>query len=320
MSIKESLVNFGSKALFDLKEKSPEIALGVGLIGFAGAAYLACKATLKVEEIVEWKEEKEEKVQKALDLNDPEKYSEEDAEKDLYAIKVQSTVKFVKTYAPAVGLFVLSAGLVLYSHGEMKKRLFALSAAYKTLETGFNEYRKRVRADAGDEKDFEYRTGMKYEKVIDSETGEEKTILKKVDYKDKDGNPLDIPTGSVYGRFFDESNPRYSKSPGYNVTFLSTAQRNANDRLRARGFVTLNEIYEVLGFPQTTAGQVMGWSLGDNSDKNIDFGYQYDTAFLSGEERSVYLDFNVANITDVFMDVDVDRVAAGVGIPPWATE
>ena len=90
--------------------------------------------------------------------------------------------------------------------------------------------------------------------------------------------------------------------------FLKAEQNYANDRLRARGYLFLNEVYERLGIKQTKAGQIVGWvydtkePIGDNY---VDFGI-YNTNiektrdFVNGYENVILLDFNVdGNILDL---------------------
>ena len=96
-----------SKVGFGLQKKSPEILVGVGIVGAVASAVLACKATTKAGAIVEEsknsladiREAKENGVTKA-----GESYSEEDHKKDLAIAYVQTGVKFAKLYAPAVML------------------------------------------------------------------------------------------------------------------------------------------------------------------------------------------------------------------------
>jgi hypothetical protein len=65
--------------------------------------------------------------------------------------------------------------------------------------------------------------------------------------------------------------------------------------------VFLNEVYDLLGLPRTSAGQVVGWAITSDDapgDKYIDFGfYNQDServrAFVNGNESSILLDFNV---------------------------
>ena len=83
--------------------------------------------------------------------------------------------------------------------------------------------------------------------------------------------------------------------------FLRSEESYANDVLKIKGFLTLNEVYERLGIPTTKAGMVVGWIYDkDNAvgDNYVDFGL-YDTHretvkdFVNGYENVVLLDFNV---------------------------
>ena len=77
--------------------------------------------------------------------------------------------------------------------------------------------------------------------------------------------------------------------------------------LRARKRLFLNDVYEMLGFEKTKAGQVAGWIYDpDNPDADsyVDFGMYSDIwsdtasgdrqrAFMNGYEPAIILDFNV---------------------------
>lgn len=72
---------------------------------------------------------------------------------------------------------------------------------------------------------------------------------------------------------FDSENPNWMVDPEHNRLFLRTQQNWANDLLRARGHVFLNEIHDMLGFPRTTQGQLEGWLYDNNIEGDqIDFG------------------------------------------------
>ena len=86
--------------------------------------------------------------------------------------------------------------------------------------------------------------------------------------------------------------------------FLRREQAYWNDKLRARGYVFLNEVYERLDIPTTRAGQCVGWIYNPdrpNGDNYIDFG-MYDITreptreFVNGLERVILLDFNVDGV------------------------
>ena len=109
---------------------------------------------------------------------------------------------------------------------------------------------------------------------------------------------------SPYAVFFDEASAAWTKIPECNKMFLLQQQNFANDKLRARGYLFLNEVYEMLGLPRTRAGQLIGWvydaknPVGDNY---VDFNIfnTRNREFVNGFEKSVLLDFNVdGNILD----------------------
>lgn len=112
---------------------------------------------------------------------------------------------------------------------------------------------------------------------------------------------------SDYARCFDSGCPGWTKDPESNLMFLRQQQLYANDLLRAKGHLFLNEVYDLLGFPRTKAGQVAGWCYnkkGHIGDNFVDFGiYSNHPAnhdFVNGYERTVWLDFNVdESIIDV---------------------
>jgi hypothetical protein len=80
-------------------------------------------------------------------------------------------------------------------------------------------------------------------------------------------------------------------------------QNFANDRLRAKGHLLLNDVYDSLGLPRTAAGCVVGWVKGGNGqttagDGYVDFGLfdpetQEIRDFFRGDNGALWLDFNV---------------------------
>lgn len=285
---------------FKLKKHSPEILVVAGVVGTVASTVLACKATLKVHDVVE---------QAKTDINDiheaTEKgatkygisYSTEDSKKDLARVYVQTGVEFVKLYGPAVALGALSITSILASNNILRKRNIALAAAYATVDKGFKEYRGRVVERFGKELDRELKYNIKakeVEETVVDEDGNEKTITKTVRVAEANVN-------SMYARCFDETCPAWEKNAEANLYFLLCQQTQANDILHSRGHLFLNEVYDMLGFQRTQAGQSVGWvydpdnKIGDNF---VDFGIhdlhdEEKRAFVNGYERSIWIDFNV---------------------------
>lgn len=264
------------------------------------SAVLACKATTKVNDILEDTKDQVDDVHRALEGEKyVDEYTEEDSKKELVIIYTKAAMNFVKLYAPSVALGVLSIGCMLASNNILRKRNVALAAAYATIDKGFKEYRSRVVERFGEAVDRELKYNIKAQKitetVTDPETGKEKQIKKTVDVF----NPDEY---SSYARFFDECSPYWEKNAEMNLMFLRGQQKYANQMLISKGHVFLNEVYDMLGIPRTKAGQVVGWVYDGGSnptgDDYISFGiydgYRETTRdFVNGYERSILLDFNV---------------------------
>lgn len=280
-----------------LKKKSPELLMAAGLLGFAGTVVLACKATLKVEEIIAEAEEKIDKIKSVhegrVELKEGMTYTDKDYQKDMGIVYVQTAGKFVKLYGPAITMGIASIFCILSSQNIMKKRNVALAAAYKAVEQGFADYRSRVVEEYGEEVDRDFKNGVRKETVTvteEDENGKKKKAKKVVE-------TVDPNTHSVYARFFDESCPNWSKTPEYNLLFLKSQQNYANDLLHARGHLFLNEVYDMLGMERSQAGAVVGWVISEDGDNFVDFGiYSLNSGLVNGYERTALLDFNVDGV------------------------
>lgn len=278
-----------------VKRFSPEILMVAGVAGIVTAGVLACKATLKLEDVVEKAEEDLHVVKEARRLEEFE--TETAFNKALTRVYVTRSVDVLKLYTPALSVGVLSLGCLLGAHGIMSKRNVAMAAAVKAVESSFAEYRGRVVEELGEDKDKELRFGLVETEVpVFDENGKQTGVKKLTD--------VQMGQWSSYARIFDEHNENWSNIPGINQMTLSNQQNWLNDRLEARGYVFLNDVYKCLGFPMTPAGQVTGWLRKDHEDSKdgvVDFGLfeiekQAKRDFVNGFEKSVILDFNVDGV------------------------
>lgn len=288
-----------SKAGFQIKKHSPEILIVAGIAGVVTSAVMACKATTKINDILDQTKEEVGKVNDAL-ANEkiPEDvYSKEDAKKDLAIIYIQTGVKLAKLYGPSLILGALSITSILASNNILRKRNVALAAAYATIDNSFKEYRSRVIERFGKDLDRELKYNIKAKEIGETtvdENGKETTVTKTVPVVESE-EPSD------YARFFCEGCAGWTKDPEMNLVFLKQQQNWANELLKTRGHLFLNEVYDMLGIERSKAGQVVGWVYDEtnpNCDNYVDFGI-YDIynerkrAFVNGWERSILLDFNV---------------------------
>ena len=284
---------------YQFQKHLPTILVGVGVTGVVAGTVVACKETRKVDIILSEHEQLMEDIQLKMAVNKAmkEEYTEKEKKKDTVRIYAKTGLKFVKLYSPAAAILGGSIACICGSHHILTKRNIALGAAYATVDAAFKEYRDAVAERFGEEVDKELRYSVKSKKVKDKETGEEKVTYEATEQFAE----RMIHDYSMYAKVFDETNPNWSDSAEYNMMFLKRVQQDCNDRLKARGYLYLNEVYERLGFDGDKKGQVVGWfynkkaPIGDNF---VDFGI-YDIHnpakrdFINGKEKAIILDFNV---------------------------
>ena len=281
-----------------LEKNMPKILVVVGTIGAVTSTVMACKATLKVNEVLDEAKTTIDKIHTATEEGVTEagrEYTPEDGKKELTITYAQTGVKLAKLYGPAVVLGVASIGCFITSHNMLNKRLVASAAAYTAVEKAYKEYRGRVVERFGDELDKELKYNIKareVEETIVDDEGNEHTVSKVI-------NVADPYLTSPYAVFFDEYCSGWTKDPERNLFFLLQQQNAANMRLRDEGYLSVNDVYTMIGVPKKKSGVRKGWIYDPKKD-----GYQIDLGiynihreasrnFVNGYEPSILLDPNV---------------------------
>lgn len=270
--------NIGRKILVT-KKNSPHIFFVGGVAGVVTSAVLACRATLRLEENLD-------QIKSDLDI-----LKRHDFENDLGDanhtgfIVVKSVTVLGKLYGPSIAVGVVSVAALTGSHIQLTRRNAALTATLALVTKAYDEYRLRVQEEIGVDRELDIYRSVKDHEVTE---GGKKKLVKVHD-----------PNGrSPYSRIFDETSQRYEKDAELNRLFLTCQQEYANHRLRARGHIFLNEVYDDLGFERTAAGSVVGWIINGDGDGFVDFGMfdAYNSEFINGRERACILDFNVDGV------------------------
>lgn len=303
-----------SRVKFKVGKYSPEICLvAAGVTGVA-TVVVACKATLKADDILNKLEEDKAKIEEAAALSEEhgEEYTEEDKNKDMTIAYSHLVIDLAKLYAPAIALGALTAGLVFCSYRTMKLRHLGLVAAYTALDDGFKKYRARAVEKFGEDVDRELATGVTKKKVMvkeaDPETGEVRTEKKEVSTIDD----ILLEDPSNYDRVFARglADACQTYDPYTNESFLLGQQTHWTHMLQTRGFVFLSEVYKSLGFPVTQASRQVGWILDpadpNKRDKKVSFGviekvylkdgdYVHPTGKIEASyiDSGYYLTFNI---------------------------
>ena len=136
------------------------------------------------------------------------------------------------------------------------------------------------------------------EETVEDEKGKKKKIKTTVETVE-DPNQI-----SAWSRIWQEGNPGWTKDAQHNKYILTQLQNQANDMLRSRGHLFLNEVYDMLGYPRIKEGNIIGWIYDEKNpvgDNFVDFNIyplngtvdQAKINFINGDERSILLDFNV---------------------------
>lgn len=280
---------------FELRKHSPEIFIAVGVVGTVASAVMACKATTKLSDILEESKEQIDAIHEAPQKEElKDKYDEDMMRKDLALVYFQTGVKVAKLYAPTVILGTLSITSIVASNNILRKRNVALAAAYATVDKGFKEYRERVVERYGEQADYDLTHNIKTKEITETivdEKGKEKQVKKTVEVAD--------PTvTNEYVKYFTRTNPYWDDTPDYVEMFLRAQQNYANDRLKIEKALTLNEVYDSLGFQKTKAGMVVGWVLDENNEDGDNFiEFHVRKVYIpneDGEDELAYaIDFNV---------------------------
>jgi hypothetical protein len=274
MSIVSNITRNAGRLSLKAQSASPRVLFAAGIVGVGATVVLACRATLKVEDV--------------LDGHDKSMVVAQ-TKSEVRHVYLGTSLQLLKLYSPALVCGVVTVGALAGSHNILSKRNAGLTAAYGALDKAFKEYRERIANEIGSDRERELYEGVE---VCEIEDASGKKVKKS------------IATGTgAYKFFFDENNPCFEKMDEYNLIFLKQQQIYANQKLQAKGHVFLNEVLEALGFEHTPAGAVTGWVYNTaTGDDFIDFGIfnkDYDEkihAFMIGEESGIWLDFNVDGV------------------------
>jgi hypothetical protein len=270
------------------QQNAPQILFAAGVAGTVASTVLACRATLKLSDVLT---ETQMNLDVAKSIESPE-YSDSMRRKDTALIYGRSVGKVARLYAPSVILGAASIGALTKSHNILQERNLALTAAYAAVDKAFAQYRERVIDKYGEEEDREFRFPSEEFDIVDEESGKTETVKLLSDAHEE----------SMYARFFDHENRNWNWADEINLFFLRCQQNWANDKLKARGHLFLNEVYDSLGLSRTAAGAVVGWVLNneDGSDNYVDFNIfdQFGNwqSGINGRKGSILLDFNVDGV------------------------
>lgn len=279
-----------------IRQKSPEILLGAGIVGVGAGVVLTARQTMKLQEELDVHNAMVEDVKhEHTQLGENGIVKDDQYAKEMARVYLKTGARITKLYAPPAVATIAGIAGIIGSHNIQSGRIAGLSAAYTGLSAAYDSYRERVRGELGDERERELALGiekLEVEEVITGKNGKEKKVKTFKNY-------LQPNQVSLYTFIFDESNPAWSRSDGYNKSFLIQKQEYWNQRFNMQGYVFLSDVLYDLGFDITNLmyTRMVGWCKGLGDDF-IDFGlfeaYNREKCeFVNCYEPSIWLDFNV---------------------------
>ena len=260
------IMKAGRKLSYKFGKKAPTILLVGGMGGmFASGVLIVVKSRKAAKALDDFTDARgsiedlvDSKAQVAvMDEMDPGKYSAEQLEVmldeqrkairkeykgEIRHLYFDTGIKLVKIYIVPVGLGVVSGGLILGSHRILTKRLAGAVALYKASDEAFKEYRQRVIEDQGEDKDFEYRYGVKereFEGVETDSKGKEKKVTEKRKIAGS-GNGFEI-------KYCRETSPGYTGNEEYDMSILEISQNCRTNDLSEGKRVFVNDVLSDLG-------------------------------------------------------------------------
>lgn len=273
-----------------LKANAPTLMVVGGVASMGAGTVIACKQTLKVEEVLAKHTPDLMKVEQGTKLN-LRSYTADDARADRIKVYTRAALDLGKVYAIPVVLWTGGATMVFGGHRLMLKRNATLAIAYTGLKKTFDAYRARVVDAFGSEADQAMYSGWEKREVVDPETGEKQTI---------NSRDWDSAGNDPYNRVFDQnSTTAWEPDLSINRMFLKQQQQFAQQLLNRRGHLWLSEVYSALGFPESDISRVTGWKVRNLPDGSrdipfVDFGLDkpHPDDWKYTKEGAVYLDFN----------------------------
>lgn len=294
-------------------QHSPEILLGTSIVAGIGATVTGCIATKKMEAI-------NAKHNEILDILHSTKENDNNEETPEYKKSITKEYgrywfDIAKTWAPCVGLTLLSGTCALGSFKIVNKRLIAAETAFTGIAKAFEQYRDNVIEDQGLEKDEYYATNGALKK--------KQELIAKGKYKAKELPISEDPEfkvkkiDDIFHYYYNEDTVEwsfYSHHPFYNFSRMSELLTILNYELNQNGIVFLDDVYRRLGLDMKTLlaeraqGRTYGWVLdkytenGMPNDERVSFGIfeKNDTQhklFRSGQITDVILEFNCRLLT-----------------------
>lgn len=258
MKFVDNAIRIGRRVVDITKHNAPTIAVVSGSIAVIAGGILACRATLKAEDIIDQHQKQMDCIKEATE-NHGDEYTDNDRKKDKVQVYASTAGKFARLYGPAVLLEAAGFAAIFGGFGLIKKRYGVALTTITTLDNRLADYRKKVIDRFGKEVDEEFtkQRGQFHEieqKVVDEEGNETIKTINAIN--------VDDIVEDDFTRIFDYRNPKWENSYLFNDNLFSNLEQWYTHNLQSNRMdhVFLNTILKELGFEETGIGHFYGWT------------------------------------------------------------
>lgn len=280
-----------------ISKHAPTILSITASAGVIATGYLAWKAGTRFEDVEgrDWDRRKE-------CLRNADTIPDEDVPKIERKNRILFILDTVRTVAPAAIVGAATITMIYFSNSISKKRLAAMGAAYATLQTAFDGYKRTMVEALGKES---------VEKILKPKlpnVGKSAEEILSSDNKSDAANVADAVVNSLkalspYARIIaEESSTCWDPNEDYTSQNLAAVQLWANRRLERKGHLFLNEVFDQLGLSRTREGAVVGWLKNGEGDNYVSFGdfdasiYRVPSDDYTRVDSNFIVDFNVDGV------------------------
>lgn len=293
-SVGTKVKTFATNAPIKFKKNLPEIALVTGVALTVGATVLACKQTLKLNDILDTHHEQMKKIN---DVKEGAKFKDEDGTIKEYDDSVKVTDKIcvyrdtifscAKLYAlPAVCMTVGEALKVWAFLHEKKEAVMYASIANTAMAT-LNSYRDRWRERVGDEEEADvFYDRKKDEMTFINDDGKGNVTKETVISKD-----ANIPAGTFSFILSPETSELCDDNLRYMLPVLKAWEEEFNDRcfagINGGEIITANRVRKFMGCGERGDWMNAGWVPRKYNGKVKKISFGIDKYFKPIEEGGV---------------------------------
>lgn len=280
-----------------ISKHAPTILSVTASAGVIATGYLAWKAGTRFEDVEgrDWDRRKE-------CLRNADIIPDEDVPKIERKNRILFILDTVRTVAPAAIVGAATITMIYFSNSISKKRLAAMGAAYATLQTAFDGY-KRTMVEALGKESVEKilkpklpNVGKSAEEILSSDNKSDAAYV-------SDAVVNSLKALSPYARIIaEESSTCWDPNEDYTSQNLAAVQLWANRRLERKGHLFLNEVFDQLGLSRTREGAVVGWLKNGEGDGYVSFGdfdasvYRVPSDDYTRVDSNFIVDFNVDGV------------------------